>query len=70
MDDRPILHYSELHTRNVGELVSQAVAMIHLAGDQNLAIDLVIRIAVFATSFENAKNILRQHVRLDNWDLN
>jgi hypothetical protein len=69
MDDRPILHYSEMHIL-VQRLISEAVAEIHMAGNPTLALDLTIRIAVFADSFENVKNILRQHIRLDNWDNN
>ena len=70
MDNRPILHYSEIHTRTIGELISKAVTEIHLAGNPDLALDLAIRIALFANSLESVKNILSQHVRLDNWDNN
>jgi hypothetical protein len=66
MDDRPILHYSEIHMHGVSELLSRAANEM----GQPAALEMVIAVGIEANSYDEAKTVISRYVRLDNYDNN
>ena len=66
MDSRPIIHYSEIHIRKIGELLSMASTVIN----PSATLEMVIAVGIEANSYDEAKTVISRYVRLDNWDNN
>jgi len=66
MDNRPVLHYSEIHMHGVSELLSHAANEV----GQPAALEMIIAVGIEANNYDEAKAVISRYVRLDNWDNN